>query len=267
MTPRDLHDPLRVEASTLAKLGVWFLGKGVLVWTPGKVGTLSVVNTLNSLGIRNVHVHSISSTKVGYYFISYPEGTRLDQSAPRTWGFSRRLKISLWRKFARKVTVIGGVRDPFSRCISAFCEQSYYLGINLDELSKKELLQKFELHHNLFAQLNFFQNEWSLMGVDPYSVPFYKFSKGESQKAKWFIFNIKYLDQLEQELAHFLGQPTFPIHSANVTSGSKPYLYLKSRVSWPEQTVKTVLDSRYCKHFFTQEELSDMKTRWACADF
>ena len=90
--PRDLS----IEHRFIDKLKVWFGANGIIVLTMGKVGTLTVCNSLEHAGFRSVHPHSLFFTRPGVHFIDIALSPR-----QRLWyaykTLTKRLKVALWR--------------------------------------------------------------------------------------------------------------------------------------------------------------------------
>ena len=60
---------LRGQYGFFKKLRVWFGGRSVIVLTMGKVGTLTICNSLNRIGFQHVHPHSLYYTRPGVHFL------------------------------------------------------------------------------------------------------------------------------------------------------------------------------------------------------
>ena len=257
---------LREQYSFLKKLSVWFDKSSVIVLTMGKVGTLTICNSLDELKIKHVHPHSLRYTRPGVHFLKNVKMGLFKSSYYAYKTLTKRIKVFLWLSLSKEVTIITGVRDPFSRAISAFFEQSHYLGIDPKAMSYEEMYEAFEKHYDLEGGLLWFDNEiGKVFHIDIFKAPFNR-DKGyqivKQGKFKIFIYRIDYLDKLEEELKEFIANKHFKIASANETVASNNYIELKNNKKYSNNEFKSIEGSKYMKHFYTDKEVAELKDKW-----
>ena len=100
-------EDLRKEYSFFEKFRVWFNSNLIVVYTVGKVGTLTICASLRASGFRHIHPHSLFFTWPGIYFLA------VDLSVfQRTFYFFRtylkRVKVSIWKLLVPKIKIILG---------------------------------------------------------------------------------------------------------------------------------------------------------------
>lgn len=259
---------LRGQYSLLKKLRVWFGARSVIVLTMGKVGTLTICNSLDRIGVGHVHPHSLYHTRPGVHFLHIQLTL-----AQRCWYFyktlTKRLKVKLWSALTREIIIITGVRDPFSRSISAYFEQSHYFGGVPNHWGFDEIRQDFEKRALLDATTTWFDKEIKrFSGIDVIGSDFPKdkgFKSYQNGKVRLFVYRIDRLNDLGTQIGAFLHMPDFAVCSANETINSQSAEKYKAFVEsykFDRATAEKIADSAYLKTFYTESEIAAMLTRW-----
>lgn len=225
----------------------------VLIYQPGKVGSSTIFNSLNTQGIKATHFHTFKCEK-------------------------ELLQESI--NCGKKIKIITGVREPVSRDISAYFQiMSRWLLV-----LKKDILRKgiYEAFHELYEKPGYIQGimlsgnefDWfdrelkANFGIDIYKHPFDKekgYSVISTDKIDIFLYKCEKLNCLEDNLKDFLETDNFNLVIAN-DAHEKKYKYMydefKSNVSIDEEYVMKYYNSEKVRHFYSVEELDGMKKKW-----
>lgn len=262
-------DSLRREYGPLDKLRVWFGNRSVIVFTMGKVGTLTVCNSLRAIGYKHVHPHSLRYTRPGIHFLK----VKLSWLSIAKYSFKtilKRIKVWLWKALKREIIIVSGVRDPFSRNVSAYFEQVHYLGGIEEGRSYEEIVDQFEAHCEFLAPLDWFDSEMlPLTGIDIFEHPFdvvKGFAEIKKGKFRIFLFRIDKLNDLESELGSFIKDDRFRIVSTNRSTDGRYKRQLqefKEKYKYPQSMVDAYSMSKYMRHFYSTDETEKFAQRWA----
>lgn len=260
---------LRRQLKLREKLSVWSDRKSIVVFTMGKVGTLTICNSLERIGIKHVHPHSLRYTRAGIHFLCNVRYNIFQNVYYCFKTFTKRIKVVLWRAFKKKIAIITGVRDPFSRSISAYFEQAHYLSEEPSKMLYEEVKESFDRHYNLDGAIDWFEEEIEkVFGIDVYSHSF-DTGKGyqviEKGKYRIFVYRIDFLNQLEEELRAFVGDPAFTLENENITTPSDNYQRLKREIRFSEEEFERMTQSKYMKHFYSADEVSVLRDKWVTA--
>ena len=257
---------LRKEHGFIDKFKVWFGNDSVIVFTMGKVGTLTICNSLDRVNIKHVHPHSLRYTQPGIHFLKNVNLSFLRKIFYFYKTISKRLKVNLWLGLSKEIIIITGVRDPFSRAISAFFEQSHYLGIDPDNMDYQKTYKEFLNYYDLEGTANWFDNEINeTFNIDIYLEKFDRekgFQVINKGKVRMFIYRIDKLNSLEKELQLFIGNKKMVLESTNITNPSTNYTTLKSQYLYSTKEFESISKTRYLQHFYTSEEIGSLKKRW-----
>jgi hypothetical protein len=264
-------DILRKEYSTLGKLKVWFGRKSVIVFTMGKVGTLTVCNSLRAVGYKHVHPHSLRYTRPGVHFL------KINLSIAERFKyfiktFLKRTKVWVWKKLKNEILIITGVRDPYSRNISAYFEQVHYLGGISPKATISQIRDQFDATCDFDAPINWFDKEvLQVTGINVFDYTFDK-DKGLSiitkGKFKLLVFRIDKLNGLEHEISKFIGDENFRILSTNSSDDGQYIKQLKeykNKYKYEIDKVKKFSNSIYMSHFYKPEEIENFALRWGAS--
>lgn len=255
------------------KFKTWFVGNPVLIYTMGKVGSSSLSVSLDSLGVENVKPHSLTFVRKGSYFVVPDQNISMKMSSfARSLAIHLKTKLFMLSKSARgeKVKVITLVRDPIARNISAFFEQMQYVSaippesLPLGDIGA--LFWKFAFHD---APIVWFDREIQVVtGIDVYSASFdgkKGYSLLSNESAEVLTLRTDRLAELESVIAEFVGEPEFKLVNSNI-GARKPYSSAYSRfvseLEFPEDYVERLLKSPKVRHFFTDQELLELREKW-----
>ncbi|WP_417270763.1 putative capsular polysaccharide synthesis family protein [Celeribacter sp.] len=263
-----MSENLRKQYGFLKKLSVWFGGRSVIVLTMGKVGTLTICNSLDRIGFKHAHPHSLYYTRPGVHFLNIKL-----TPAQTVWyaykTFTKRLKVRIWSLLSNEIIIITGARDPFSRAISAYFEQSHYFGGIPKHWDFDEIREDFEKRAFLDATVSWFDKEIKqFSGIDVIGSDFPKelgYKTYQNGKLRLFVYRIDRLNDLGAQIGKFLGVPDFSICPANETSDSlnaEIYADFAKRYKFNRETAQNLTESNYIRTFYSDAEIAALLERW-----
>lgn len=255
----------------------------VLVYQMAKVGSTTVVRSLrrSDSSLPVFHVHTLTtdgSEALGQFYRlcrvpSLPWAAHLLTSRHLAEQLCRGVRPGCWK-------VVTLVRDPIARNLSLLFQIGGRLIPGFRQLCDTErldllaLLNRFERQYpRQFSCMCWFDDELRrVFDVDLFAVPF-------DREAGWQIYPGPVADVLlirtdrlnevgEEALRKFLGVSTVSWRRSNVraqkANGGR-YEDLLSRFVLPEAYVDRIYASPRVRHFFTTDELAEMRTRWCGA--
>lgn len=255
----------------------------VLIHQMGKVGSLSIYRSLQA---RYSHLFDLYHT----HFLNPSYALESDRQRrdtdwqvygqrqnndwlPNDYYDITRVHNRLLVKSQHPLNIITMVRDPISRNISAYFQNLHWVWGMPDAYQQKSL---HELAEGFWAQVNHdFPLEWldreiqDVVGLDvyahkfPHDVGVQHLSDGAHNL---LIMHMRTPDQLkEQSVQQLLGIEHFKITRSHV-SEKKPYgsVYKKflREVEIPEWYVDKMLNSRFARHFFSEDERQKRIEYW-----
>lgn len=248
--------------------GLPFLSLPVLVYQMGKVGSSTLFHTLKSSGIRAAHVHVLLPENVDKWVV---------KKRPNGWEVRfRRIVARRIRGGREPVRIVTLVRDPISQNFSSYFQnfgraQGDRFGeVDWGGLSADEIIRQYREDYPKTTAVRYFERELMPMtGIDIYRQPF-PHEQGcqvlRQGRVSLLVLRVETPDQVKLEaLNAFLGTEIPALVQRN-HSLNKPYASLyaesKARLKLPRATVEELVDSKYSRHFYTEEERSRMFERW-----
>lgn len=172
----------------------------------------------------------------------------------------------------KRLYIISMTRDPIARNISAFfmnfCK---YTGVKVEDskFSMDELRELFLKNWPHDGPLDWFQHYMhGAFDIDVYATPFP--AVGYAQYEQGFVRLLVFRSELENEVKNkcvrdFLKMPQFKLEHKN-TGAQMDYgdLYraFKEQVRLPKAYVDRMCDSKYFKHFYSQDFIENVRKRW-----
>ncbi|WP_158675337.1 putative capsular polysaccharide synthesis family protein [Thiohalobacter thiocyanaticus] len=236
----------------------------------GKVGSSTVLNSLHNAGLGSAifHVHLLSDALL--------ERGELFRKSARRGTAAHLYNIALREQMLadnRRWKIISLVRDPVGRNISAFFQNLdlYAPSIAPDDLSKTELLKNIffsEFDHE--RPLTWFDYEIKgTLGIDVYTDPFpmnQGYAEYHTDKFDLLILRMEDLNATGiHALRRFLGTSRIQLVKTNIGADknyAEVYAQLRRRIDLPEDYLDKMYQSKYARHFYTQLEISDFRSRW-----
>lgn len=227
----------------------------ILLYQMGKVGSSSLRATLSEQHpglVLHAHAPSMISAKV-------------------------RWLLRLRKIFGRRVYVISPVRDPLSRNASAFFQNfervagQSFASRQWDMPSLKQIYLERYWHDEV--------GEWfdtcflPVFGIDVLANDF-------PRKRKWQTYDkaavrvLVYrsdLDRAEQLalVSRFLNMPIAAWSLSNVSSEKEygeAYRTFTRKVKFSAEHIDRVTGTRFCRHFWTPQEIAEQRARWQIAE-
>jgi hypothetical protein len=235
--------------------GINSFNNRILVYQMGKVGSVSVQVSLRKKGLRTTHAHYLWMPDKGEYSTS---------------------KLGLIKEILEEDKhwyVISLVREPIARNISAFFQriETYYKQWRNYEF-KPDMTGAFLNNYEHYWPLVWFEIEMlPLFGVDVYSEEF-DHDKGyhiyRRPKVDLLVLRTENIDSsIGDAIYDFIGLKGVKPHLANYTTNktriAQMYLDFKEMSKFPKQFVDWMYNSRYARHFYSENELSNLRNRWS----
>lgn len=234
----------------------------------GKVGSTSILKSIDHC----YQGHSWDSDLPNKYFSSRDGSTILGYCFSKLrWA----LKIAIAKRAIRsahgnhkRIKMIVGVREPISRNISG-----YFQSLNrreLDRLPKSHICKYFSYVPHM-APLYWFDNELLRhFDIDVFSYPFDRekgFSVFSAGIFDLFVYKIESLNTLEPELGEFLSIENFKLKMANRQEDKwsrELYESVLNQISFSSEYCGLMYNSKYARHFYTEEEIAQFTKKWCC---
>jgi hypothetical protein len=254
---------------------IWRRTRGanpVLVYSLGKVGTTSLVDTIERCSGRPaIQCHRVTRAEVRSTRGYVPRRRGRPLVAWRGEYVRHLVRLKPWHKW----DVVCGVRDPVARSVSAIFQMGDEFGFFEDAEGDRGLdaiaARVTSLHAENRAGLDWFSTGLqAVTGVDVYGVPF-------DHDAGWQIYEsgrfrvllIRFEDLARvapTALARFLRLRDLPSLPTKNVGSDKPYADLYRRFLAADALPGSVLDEAYsCQlatHFYTPAERAAFRDRW-----
>lgn len=257
--------PHRAHANArdpFSKLRMWFDKDYICVLTIGKTASSSIIQGLIDAGVPAYQAHTLHRAPQEYLFVqgleSRPVQNALFQGKVRLW-------LALTRE--RPKQFVTTFRDPFSRNMSAFFEQSWKLRRSLDDLDDDQLMAFYVRHGPHDATRTWFHDNLSMpFGLSKKDINLRERDQQViSIKRRKFLL-LKYENQRswESALSEFSGMP-IRLERFN-DSAQKPYSAAMKRLksAWrpsPEIIARS-LDHELWDALYTSAEKKMIREAW-----
>ena len=233
----------------------------ILVYQPGKVGSMTVCNTLSREGLNAIHIHNIC------FFGDESTETAVEEEASAF--FKKHLR-------AEGCKVITLVRDPVARLLSLFMQgfsNDVYISYHFDSecsLAAKasEYIVEYLDNNDEFAWFDLELKEAT--GIDIYQYPFDKengYAWIKEGNIEILVLTLEKLNENVEVLGEFVGKPGIKLQNANV-GDDKQYKYIYEGLKKDIRIPVRVMESQYknnpqLDHFYTEEEKERFLQKWS----
>lgn len=266
----------------------------LLIYQMGKVGSKSIRDSLRAVRLnrRVFHVHFLSPERVALMERERRRylGAKKQHLLEHVWQYMY-INDQLRRGARRdKWKVITLTREPVGRNVSTFFEnidvseigggayrfQSDYYDFDIDvspgDISKLSELFFDRVHHD--RPLVFFDEELNgTFDVDVYATQFDR-ARGyqiyETDTADILLIRLENLNECAPEaFARFLGLKDFSLLNTNVGSDkayAPVYEAMKRSMVFPRAYIDHLYDSKYARHFYSQDEIDRFKNKWQISE-
>lgn len=235
----------------------------ILVYQPGKVGSMTVRDTLWHGGLEVIHIHRMCD-------FSDENSKKIAAVAEASAFFRKQIRTE-----GRKIITL--VRDPIARALSLFVQWFTHdmyvfhmeskgnlsLAAYASEFIVKELDTDFE-----FA---WFDRELKeATGIDIYQHPFDK-EKGyawiREGNIEILVLTLEKLNENVEVLGEFVGKPGIKLHNGNVGE-KKHYKYIYEGMKKDIRIPARVVESQYknnplLDHFYSEEDKERFMQKWS----
>ena len=251
----------------------------IAVYQMGKVGSETIINSLNHLNlpVPIYHIHILSKRNLNQVIPRYQQQ---DLELTLQLKHSQKLRNYLESGLDPKLTVITAVREPISQFISAFFQN--IKTSNPEFIDSDGTWNEAKIYTHLSARLdnydpqtawncNWFDNDFkAALNIDIYQHDFdrklgyTKFSQG---KIELLALQLEKSDNWDKYLSNFLqlSQPV-KIVKSNFSDNKQyktVYNTILRGIKIPKQTLKAIYQSKYCRHFYSDEDLEMFLQRWS----
>lgn len=248
-------------------------GMPVIVYQMGKVGSMAVVRGLQASGVRPVfHAHRLHPSRIRDV---HEDIAAKNLTAAMERRHERDKALQLYREVIarqRPASFITLVREPIGRNVSAFFQNlDVYFpeGIPADNMQalRAGFLERYP--HNV--PLTWFEEELATtLSIDVYAEPF-PWEKGALRITRepfdLLLLKSELPDtQKTRHIADFLGLDTFTLERENVGAVKgygALYQQFKASLALPASYVDRMAGARYTRHFYNENEIHAMITRWS----
>ena len=226
----------------------------ILVYQPGKVGSVSIHQTLMREKIDAVYLHCLTPTTD---YESVNEAYRFFTSKYREEG----------------VKIITLVRDPVARSLLRFMQQFGEMHVADDVCSWDLEAEAGRIMTEMLGEndefLWFDREIKEVFGVDVYQYPFDKeqgYAWIKQGNIEILLLKTEMLDQNVKVIGEFVGKPDIRLQNGSV-GAEKHYKYiyeeLKKRLRIPFELLDTQYNgNRQLDHFYTEDEKEQFRKKW-----
>jgi hypothetical protein len=241
----------------------------VLIYQMGKVASSSIYNSLKDKKNVTYQIHRFDEDYIkevndfNKNKSGFSESKIVDER-------SVRIKKLFLKKPSKPIFLISLVRDPIERNVSAFFQNKNHLAKNYSYANTQDLI---ELFYNLYAHetpLIWFDKEFKkTTGVDVYDFPFNKKQKHTIFNANNFNVLLLRVDLEDSEkskiIQQFLSEDVVEIKNKNIGAlkgYNSEYKEFMKNLDINEAYLDKMLNSKFIKHFYTEEEVQAMYNKW-----
>lgn len=233
----------------------------VFIYTPGRCGTMALSNLCNQNSIDNIFLHTV---KMGFTIDGkiIPK-IDLEKENRDKCEFLQQLRSS------EQTKIIISIREPIARCISAaFSHHSQQFKTPIQSVAKaKQHLLDLKI---IGPFLNWLDSEAiPTLGVDIYSRPF-NVSRGysiiETEQLSILLLRAdKILECIKDAAFEAWGMHISLPSSKKINSSEsiKSFDYFRKNVLFSKEELKSVYETKFCKHFFSQQEINRFYEFWS----
>jgi hypothetical protein len=266
----------------------------LLIYTMGKVGSSSVLHSLQQLDLDRpiYHLHSLASDPLAKLEAelkpAFPDPQAM-VSLHHVWRCQYVLD-ELARRPDRKMQAISLIRDPLARNVSNFFQH-----IGVEALPSATGGQRWRLfssfydfefvagEHDMDQLIDvYLAKEWhdfpplwiereleGVLGIDVYATPFPReqgYAIYQSDRARLLLIRLQDLNRCaEQALCQFLDLDRFTLVNANVAEKKEyvdVYQAFKAAIAFSESFLDEIYTSKLARHFYSSAEIQAFRDRW-----
>jgi hypothetical protein len=246
----------------------------IIVYQMGKVGSSSVMKSLKKAILPLFHAHFLLKNADNRSFYNPNVYEILELKLGREKQVRR--GEFLYNKIIvpkKQVKIISLTREPIGRNVAAFFQNferetgKKYEQSNFTPQDIRDIFINFFPHS---TPLDWFDNHFKpFLGIDVYEYPFPKeqgYLRINKDNVDLLILKLETSDSVkEKAIAEFLGLKEFKLVRTNVGEDKNyrdMYKEFKQNLKLPLSYVEEMCSSKYFNHFYTEEEIRKVYSRW-----
>lgn len=238
----------------------------VLLYQPGKVGSGTLLQSMQSTNIPAVHIHHLRHRyTIERLNVEYREEVNVG------WNET----ISYMRKRKTPLKIIVNVREPLGRMLSWFMQRfgsnDYTVWYddrlrfknNVYTCMEKELKYDYEFTWWFDEELK------AMTGIDVYQYPFDKkrgYTRIKKDGIEILLLKMEQMSENQDVIGDFIGRQEFKLINSNVGE-EKAYRYIyeqiKNEIKLPAEIIKSQYSNERFRHFYTEEEIQRFIEKWS----
>ncbi|OEF99782.1 hypothetical protein BHF71_00985 [Vulcanibacillus modesticaldus] len=263
---------------TLKRLSKYLSDDAIIIYQMGKVGSTSIEESIKNYSKNVIHIHSLYSQNAYDHFKNY-------QSIKFYVSLKERIRYKIFAYLKRyilrrnkRIKIITLVREPISRNISMFFQDIHipifeiakFFDNRYEENVNNEMIYKMYIDKfNHEYGVDWFDKELKrAFNIDIYDYNFDKekgFSIIKKDNINLLVIKMEKLNELEKQIGDFLEIEDFKLKNVNISSKkwyADLYKDFKKKFSPSEEYIDTLYNSRYMKHFYSEEEINHFRNKW-----
>ncbi|SER03598.1 putative capsular polysaccharide synthesis family protein [Thalassovita taeanensis] len=235
-----------------------------VLYTMGKVASTSLTRGIETTGMKCHQIHNLNDKTL----IALAKRSTDRNQMPYLFVTQAMANKKDYLEHPEDYLFISLVRDPLERNLSAFFETFQFLhGVTPSAGDAQALFDRFVSEYNHNLPLNWFDNEVkTFLGLDVYQSTFPKDQKQVYfPEHRFLLFRLDCPDETKQEvLTEMLGEKIL-IERENDGSRkdyAEAYRKVKSMATFPKAFLDKMYESRFARHFWSDEERKKMRAKW-----
>ncbi|MBV8519429.1 MAG: hypothetical protein JO197_18705 [Acidobacteria bacterium] len=236
-----------------------------------KVGSTAVLEALQRRRLRPYHVHRMNAEHIARMLAGRRAKGWYEAPLQPHDRYGPLLRESIIRR-GKRVRVVTLVRDPIARNLSSYFEHLDAIWSTRDaheKIAMDELCRGFFERYTHDEPLTWFDDELlPVLGIDVYQLPFP--AEGHlvirTPQCELLILKAELSDaQKSAALSRFFGMRGIDVRRANDTgtqSNGEAFRRFIEAIRLTPDYVDRMLDSRYTRHFYGDEERVALRRRW-----
>ncbi|WP_459555561.1 putative capsular polysaccharide synthesis family protein [Lacunimicrobium album] len=244
----------------------------ILIYQPGKVASSTIAQTLSQYPQFSIwQLHSLIPDMI-HRLIKTQLSAGMKPTKCLMQGEVIREELLIHKRAPFRVITL--VREPIARNVSAFFERfsEFFPGRSPLDVSDQQLDDVFQNKFDHHAIVNWFDDDfYRALGVDLYTASFHK-------ENRYAVMSHPHCDVLVLRtdlpdfrkiaaISLFLGMEETPeVIQANVAElkvYKDVYKRFASRIRLNDDLCEELLNSRYARHFYTEQERQQAMARWS----
>jgi len=253
-----------------------FKNAPVIIMTPGKVASSSIYSTLKE-SIKNpvYHIHLFSESTIEESIQDNLNSDR--QYVPLHLIISKILRQKM-EKYKGDIYLISLVREPVSRAISSFFQNSAYYKSEIEDNELKIRVDKAKemLFKSLDGRICTLLEEWfdneikANFGIDVFNSNFDSNKKFIISRNKNFHHLLLRMEDVDQVFSNVIQEfldlkEPIVLQKSNIAENkhyAEAYNEIKSEIKLPKEVLEEIIGSKYFQKFYKNKE-AELIEKWS----